>query len=152
MLNKKNDFQLVFAGKPDENEKRNLEKLACRLKLNVIFLGPVDIKELINIYSLAKTTVLTCPKEWFGLVPIEAMACGCPVVAWKDNFGPEETVIEGKNGFLAKPYDTRSLSENIEKTINKNWNKKIIHDSVKKFHEDVQSKTLILNIKKILNA
>ena len=45
------------------------------------------------------------------------MACGCPVVAWKDNFGPQETVIEGVNGFLAKPYSIEDLARKINKSL-----------------------------------
>jgi glycosyltransferase involved in cell wall biosynthesis len=146
-LKNKKKLQLVLVGKYNKKTKKNLEKLAYSKGIEVLILGPVNIQDLIKLYNLAKVTVLTCPKEWFGIVPIEAMACGCPVVAWKDNFGPEETVIPGLNGYLAKPYDIDDLSKKIEKILNKNWVKNKIANSVDKFSEKEQGKILLESLK-----
>ena len=48
--------------------------------------------------------------EPFGRVAIEAMAMGCPVVAF-DHGGASETVVHGETGWLAKPNDSKSLAE-----------------------------------------
>jgi glycosyltransferase involved in cell wall biosynthesis len=133
--------QVVFIGKENPDTKNHLEKLGKKLGvINIKFLGPRDINLLRKVYSSAKLTVLTCPKEWFGLVPIEAMSCGCPVVAWKDNFGPEETVQDNINGFLAKPYSTLDLSRKMMAAYNKKWNPKRIINSARRFSEEVIAK------------
>jgi len=147
MLKEKN-LQLVLVGKYDDKTRIELKNLASAHNIKILFLGPVEISELIKIYNLAKTTVLTCPKEWFGIVPIESMACGCPVVAWKDCSGPQETIIEGKNGFLAKPYEVSDLAEKIGRAVKKRWDKKEIITSVEKFSEESQAKVLIDALKK----
>ena len=147
---KEKNLQLVLAGKYNENEKRRLEKIAAQYNLDILFLGALDLKELIEIYNLAKVTVLTCPKEWFGIVPIEAMACGCPVVSWKDNFGPQETIIDNKNGFLAEPYNIKDLSVKIKKALNKKWVKKEIRKTVDKFSEEEIGKKLLIEVKEII--
>ncbi len=133
--NLKKNNQIIFAGKENEKERENLDILAKNLNISdkVRFLGPINKKDLASLYSFAKLTVLTCPGEYFGLVPVEAMACGCPVVAWKDNSGPEETVKNQISGFLTKPYDTSELSKNIQKTLEKKWDKKKIIRSIDKF-------------------
>jgi glycosyltransferase involved in cell wall biosynthesis len=141
---------LVLVGKYGEFTKKELEKLAKEKKVKVLFLGPIDMKDLIKLYTLAKVTVLTCPKEWFGLVPIEAMACGCPVVSWKDDFGPQESIREGKSGFLAKPYDVKDLAKNIQLALDKKWNKKEIVNSVKRFSEEEQEKVLLKKVRKFI--
>lgn len=134
----KDDYKIYFAGKWDNKEKQNIELLAKKLDIHsrLVFLGSLDMNRLIKTYNQAKLTVLTCPKEWFGLVPIESMACGTPVVAWKDNMGPEETVIENKSGLLAQPYDIDDLAKKIEQALNKKWNRKQIRSVAEKFSEE----------------
>lgn len=64
------------------------------------FLGSMPQKELVSYYQKAKAFLF--PIKWrepFGLVPVEAMSCGTPVVAFK-NGGVGETVIDGKTGYL----------------------------------------------------
>lgn len=147
---KNDDLNLVLVGKYDDVTKMELENVAKENNVNVLFLGPVDIKELIKIYNLAKVTVVTCPKEWFGLVSVEAMTCGCPVIGWKDNFGPQEAVTEGKSGFLAKPYSVSDLSKKIQIALDKKWNKKQIINSTQKFSEREQEKILLKKVKKFI--
>lgn len=147
---KDKNLQLVLAGKYEESEKKELEKIAKKNRVDILSLGPLDLQELIKVYNLAKVTVLTCPKEWFGIVSIEAMACGCPVVAWGDNFGPQETIIGGKNGFLAEPYDVNDLTNKIKKALEKRWTKKDIRESVSKFSEKKVGKKLLSKIKKVI--
>lgn len=147
---KDKELQLVIAGKYNDNVKKELEEIAKQNNLKILFLGALKLPELIKVYNLAKVVVLTCPKEWFGLVPIESMACGCPVVGWKDNFGPQETIIEGRNGFLAKPYDVNDLAEKINKVLDKKWDKNKIRKSVEKFSEEKIAKKLVSKVEGII--
>jgi glycosyltransferase involved in cell wall biosynthesis len=55
--------------------------------------------------------------EPFGLVLVEAMACGRPVIASKAG-GPEEIVVEGENGLFYMPGDERSLADRILQLAN----------------------------------
>lgn len=141
---------IVFAGKYDLKNKEELENLAKKKGVKIKFLGMLKLNELRSIYSKAKVTVLTCPKEYFGLVPIEAAACGCPTVAWRDGAGPEETVIDDVNGFLAEAYDTNDLADKINKCLDKKWDKNKIKNSVKKFSEEAIGKQFISLVKKLL--
>lgn len=52
-----------------------------------------------SLLSAAEAVVYTPENEHFGIVPLEAMAAGCPVVAC-DSGGPKETVTHHKTGFL----------------------------------------------------
>jgi len=55
-------------------------------------------------------------REPFGLVVVEAMAMGCPVIA-TDTAGPTEIVSHGVNGFLASYGDDASLAEHIQRYL-----------------------------------
>jgi len=141
LKNKKLDF--VVAGGIAEDYKKTLLCLAKRLKVQdrVKLIGLVDQKELVKLYSACEIFIFASPEEAFGLVPIEALACGTPVVAWNDNAGPNEYVINNVNGYLAKPYDLDDFVKKVERILTAKFkikNQKKIIDSVKKFSENSQ--------------
>ena len=61
---------------------------------------------------MARSDVFVLPSLWegFGLVLVEAMACGIPVVATRCPSGPEEIVTDGVNGLLVQPGDADGLA------------------------------------------
>lgn len=143
---------LIISGSIEKNYENKLKELIKKLKLEkrVKILGRISENELIRLYNEAKVFVLTAPKEDFGIVPIEAMACGIPVVTWNDGAGPTESVIPNVNGFLAKPYDVKDLSNKIKKALNKKWDKNKIRKTTEKFSNKFQSKIFLNEIEKII--
>jgi len=76
-----------------------------RLNQRVRYIGEINQKQKPDFFSGAKAILY--PIEWeepFGLVMIEAMACGTPVIAF-DRGSVSEVVSEGKSGFVVKPLD-----------------------------------------------
>ncbi len=142
---------LIISGGVNKEYKNKLENVIKKLNLQkrVKILGRISEEKLIKLYNEAKVFVLTAPNEDFGIVPIEAMSCGTPVVAWNDGAGPTETVVENKNGFLAKPYDIKDLVEKIKKAYNKKWDRNAIRKTVDKFSNENQSKIFLKEIDKI---
>ncbi len=83
------------------------------LNKNIQYLGTKHRQELIRFYQNAR--VLLFPIKWeepFGLVMIEAMACGTPVVAFKRGSVPE-VIVNGKTGFIVK--NTEEMIKAIKK-------------------------------------
>ena len=51
--------------------------------------------------------------ESFGLVLIEAMSCGLPIVSFDCRFGPRSIVVDGETGILVPPSDIKKLAQSI---------------------------------------
>ncbi len=67
--------------------------------------------ELVKIYNNAKILVALNSNEPFGLIPLEAMACGIPVIA-VDEGGYKESVVHEKTGYLI-PRDYKKIIDKI---------------------------------------
>jgi D-inositol-3-phosphate glycosyltransferase len=110
------DAELVIAGGPPpqgldaDPEARRLRAVAEQAKVadRVTLLGSVPTADMPAWYRSAD--VLCCPPwyEPFGLTPLEAMACGVPVVTYAVG-GLAESVIDGVTGVHVKPRDVRGL-------------------------------------------
>ncbi|MCL2391010.1 MAG: glycosyltransferase family 4 protein [Oscillospiraceae bacterium] len=77
----------------------------------VHFVGHVDVSQLRSLYSTADVTVVPSRREPFGLVAIEALACGSPVIA--TNQGGLPDIINDEVGALVEVDDAFGLSDAI---------------------------------------
>lgn len=93
-----------------ERLKNIIQELGLRSK--VFFTGPKRQKSLFRYYSVADVCVVPSYYEPFGIVPLEAMACGTPVVASKTG-GLSYTVKNNITGCLAEPRDCLDLANKI---------------------------------------
>ena len=78
---------------------------------NVEFLGTVTDNDLTSLYGNCRGFLTTAIDEDYGLTPLEAMACGKPVVAAKEG-GYLETVVDEHTGLLVAP-DPFSIREAV---------------------------------------
>jgi D-inositol-3-phosphate glycosyltransferase len=91
---------------------RSLQKQVCSFRLAdaVHFLGPVGQEKLPLYYGAASVCVVPSYYESFGLVAVEAMACGCPVVVSRTG-GLRDTVEHGQVGFTVPPNNAPELAQ-----------------------------------------
>lgn len=102
------ELKIVGTGR----EMKKLKKLAGN-NPKIKFIGKVNQNQLLGLYQ--NCTALICPQEEdFGLTPIEANACGKPVIAYKKG-GITETIINNKTGIFFKKQNVISLSKAIGK-------------------------------------
>ncbi len=111
---------LIIVGKGDQ--KKYLEELVKKLNLSkkVIFTG--ERNDVERFYRIADLFVLPSTYEGFGLVYLEAMACGIPCIALKPDYpriiiASNEVIDDGVTGLLADPYSLDSLVEKIDKIL-----------------------------------
>ncbi len=94
---------------------------------NIEFLGGVSDEDLYELYENAAALLYPAEDEDFGMVPIEAMGHGIPVVAHKSG-GPLETIKAGENGFFFEEFTVADLSKAIKKIQTTKWNKQKIYE------------------------
>ena len=108
--------RLVVVGNAvHESWKVYLKKLAVQKGVNLDIKILIDDSELVMLYNQAKLCVYAPYLEPFGLVPLEAMACGTPVIAVKEG-GVRESVIHNESGLLTER-DEQEFSEAITQLL-----------------------------------
>lgn len=97
-----------------DDELRRLDQLRAELGVSdlVTFLGSRDQDTLVDYYNAASTVVVPSHYESFGMVALEAMACGTPVIA-TDVGGLSLNIADGFNGYLVASGDAEALSYKI---------------------------------------
>jgi glycosyltransferase involved in cell wall biosynthesis len=92
---------IIVSDEIDIHYKEFLERLARRSGVEVRIASLITDDELVSLYNKAQLVLYAPYLEPFGLVPLEAMACGTPVVAVKEG-GVRESVIHNKTGILTQ--------------------------------------------------
>jgi glycosyltransferase involved in cell wall biosynthesis len=104
------DYQFIITGKKDDffypQIKRQTEQLSA--KERIIFLDYVPTADLPSLYSMAQSLVFASVYEGFGLPVLEAMACGCPVIASNATSIPE---VGGDSILYVDPYDVENITQ-----------------------------------------
>jgi glycosyltransferase involved in cell wall biosynthesis len=109
------DLLLVVAGSPGWLYHDTLrEAHASPVRNDILFLGPVEDSERILLYNEARAFVYPSFFEGFGFPPLEAQACGCPVVVSNRTSLPE---IIGNSGIAVSPWDIGALTEGLARAL-----------------------------------
>src|SRR5262249_27665200 len=111
---------LIYMVVGDGSDRARLQAKVDALELNrhVVFAGYVPEEEKADHYRLADAFVMIGHGEGFGIVYLEAMACGIPVVASKVD-ASREAVLNGRIGLLADPSDPFEIRETIKQAVNR---------------------------------
>lgn len=132
------EWQLDIYGNGELFEE--LQRQIVRLNLidRVHILPPTS--DIYTEYQSSQFLVLSSDFEGFGLVIVEAMACGIPVVATDCPFGPSEIIEDGFTGLLSK-MDVNDLAEKMEWMITHNEERKAMginaYKSAAKFRKEI---------------
>lgn len=117
-------------------DRSRLEGIAGK---NVEFLGDVDDKELVKLYQNCRALIFPASMEDFGIVPVEAMAAGKPVIALAEG-GVLETVVDGKTGILVRELSIKAFEEAVKKFVEMEkkgeWDPSFIQNHAQKFSKE----------------
>jgi D-inositol-3-phosphate glycosyltransferase len=122
----------------DGAERRRIEEIVSELDLtaNTEFVGMVGHDRLALYYTAADVCVIPSHYEPFGLVAIEAMACGTPVVASAVG-GLKFTVISEETGLLVPPRDVSKFADAIGRILTDDlWARKIRKQASVRVHQN----------------
>jgi UDP-glucose:(heptosyl)LPS alpha-1,3-glucosyltransferase len=113
-------FKLVVAGKGNNKKYEKIIREAG-LAGNVVFTGTLAKDKLIDLYLAGDLYIMLSKFDTFGMVVLEAMAAGIPVMI-SSHVGAKDLVQEGKNGFVIdNPSDYDYITSRLEILLNKNY-------------------------------
>jgi glycosyltransferase involved in cell wall biosynthesis len=121
--------RLVIVGNGGEEEE--LKSIA---KQNIEFVGWATDDDVRKYYAACKALIFP-GEEDFGIVPVEAMACGKPVIAFGKG-GVLETVIEGATGIFFREQTAKNIEDAVRKFEKMAFDPTMIRASVMKFRSE----------------
>ena len=124
----------------DGPERKRLEKLAGP---TVEFLGLVSDYKMPEIYAHAQAVIFP-QEEDFGIVPLESMSSGRPVIAYRGG-GALETIEEGKTGVFFDDQTEIALAQAVGEYYQRRWEPELIREHALRFDKNV-FKTRILDL------
>jgi len=114
-------------GRSEKYRRDTIKKLdSLGITRDVIFVDHIPEIDLAHYYSSAALLAYPSLYEGFGLPPLEAMACGCPVVTSNTSSLPE---VVGEAGIMVNPYDIDSLAQAMRQVLT---DSKLRNDMVRK--------------------
>ena len=134
------EWRLKIAGTGSEIEK--LKKVA---KNNIEFLGQISDDQLAGLYSQSRAFIFP-QEEDFGITPLESMASGRPVIAYRGG-GAAETIKEGETGIFFDEQTEESLIEAVEKFDSAKFDPCLCRVQAEKFSVGVFKKNILEKLK-----
>jgi len=106
------DLRYIVGGDGPDADRLKQSARALGVSDHVVFTGRIDEAEKVDHYRLADVFVMPSTGEGFGIVLIEAAACGVPVIGSKMD-GSAEAVLEGRIGPIVDPRRQEELIEAV---------------------------------------
>ncbi|MEK7659455.1 MAG: glycosyltransferase [Patescibacteria group bacterium] len=131
--------KLVIIGDGPEYKKIKIKNQKLKNE-NVKFLGRVSDSELAKYYAGSKALIFP-QEDDFGIVAVEAMASGRPLIAFRSG-GALETVMEGRTGLFFDKQTADSLLEAVQKFNDKEFNPEKIRKRAQDFNQEIFKKKI----------
>jgi phosphatidylinositol alpha-1,6-mannosyltransferase len=117
------DVQLAIGGRGRDEARLRRRARERGIEHRVTFLGRIADADLVDVFGMADVFAMLCRDRWggleaegFGIVFVEAQACGVPVVAGRSG-GSHEAVLDGTTGFVVPPRDVEAVARSIDRLL-----------------------------------
>jgi glycosyltransferase involved in cell wall biosynthesis len=131
----------AFSRMPDKKltvigDGPDFDKIKAIATSNITLLGYQPFSVLKEHMQKAKAFIFAAEED-FGIVPVEAQACGTPVIAYRKG-GALETIIDGKTGIFFKEQSVESLKEAVQKFegLGPVWDPRSIRENAERFSKE----------------
>lgn len=152
------DVHYLIVGTGDELAHLRAAVRMMGLERHVTFTGFVSTADLPDHYRLCDTFIMPSTKEGFGIVFLEAAACGKPVIAGCLD-GSYDAVDAGRLGILVDPHHPAQIAEEIVAALNRSHENRLIFDPAalsravwEQFGFDSFKKQLLAEVAPLLDA
>ena len=112
-------------------EAARLEGLAAELRADVTFAGWIENEEVRDLYRRCRAVIMPGVED-FGMVPVEAQACGRPVVVLAQG-GALESVVDGATGILVRDGSADAFAEALNAVSTRTWDSEAIRAHAETF-------------------
>jgi glycosyltransferase involved in cell wall biosynthesis len=141
----KNGRRLIVVG--DGPDRQHIQSLAAS---NVEFKGRVS-REEVRSYMMNAYAVVFPGFEDFGITPVEANACGKPVLAFGAG-GALESIISGKTGLFFSAQEPDSVNEALLKFEQIDWNAELCAENARRFSEERFAEEMSSFVGRVVNG
>lgn len=131
---KKRPKFIIVSNSIDIRWKDYLEQLAIKVGVNLEVRNLIQDNELVSLYNKAKLVLYAPYLEPFGLVPLEAMACGTPVIAVREG-GVRESIVHNETGILTERDESMFAEAIIKLFLDKGKRQNIARRSIEVIHK-----------------
>ena len=142
-------LKLLIVG--DGPEKKSLQELteSLRQKEHVNFLGNIPNKDIGKIFSKCFASISASKSEAFGIVNIESLREGTPVICTNTE-GSKDIIVSGKNGFNVDLAKKNDLTKKVGLVL-KNW-EKYSKNALKTFEKKYEKRNILFHYQVIINT
>lgn len=138
---KYNDWRLDIFGQGEWKDM--LQRMIDEKGLNGSAFINVPTKCIGDEYADSSLLVMTSNYEGFGMVLVEAMSCGLPVVSFDCKCGPRDIISEGENGLIIRNGDIKALAEGMMRLMGDGECRKRMSQNARKIVDTYSEKTVM---------
>jgi glycosyltransferase involved in cell wall biosynthesis len=128
-FSKLKDKKLIVIG-----DGPQMKKIKVNATKNVTLLGHISFSKMVSYLQKAKAFIFAAEED-FGIIPVEAQACGTPVLAYGKG-GALETVSDGVSGCFFYEQSTEAIIKGIEKMDTIDFNPEKVRENAEKFSKE----------------
>ncbi|WP_026068736.1 glycosyltransferase family 4 protein [Methanomassiliicoccus luminyensis] len=142
IIGERDDFICYIGGSGPLRHNLEQQIVSLGLEKYIKLVGFIPDEQMYLWMNACDIFVMPSLAESFGIVQLEALACGKPILATR-NGGSEEIIISDRYGILAEPGDSDDLAEKIHMALDREWDREAIKQYAERYTWENISKEIL---------